>query len=307
MRIAVLGATGQIGRRVMTLCRDDGHEVIGVARRPDGPDCVAVDLSDPAQVAAALGSRDAVIATLGLPYDIQLWTQRWPVLTSAALAVAEASAARLVWLDNCYLYGLVDGPIRESQLVAPRSALGRARAASAAMLAQAAERGLPVAIGRAADFVGPGVDGTVLPWSGLVRAVRGRSAALLGWVGDPRTLHSYADANEVASGLLDLALAEADGVWHLPVLQPVTGVDLCNELGERFGKRIRPVGIPSAVVRMAGAVSPKARAAADMAYLTENDFLLDDGRFRDRFGGIRRAPADLLAQALALPSPATRL
>lgn len=311
MRIAVLGATGQIGSRVLDAVTAAGHEAVGLARRPPASNDPAVlwrqvDATDAAALTAALEDCDSVVAALGLPYDIDVWERLWPTLTRSVVAAVEPTGGRLVWLDNCYAYGHTNGPVDERTPLAPASRMGAARAASAAVLADAARGGLRLTMARAADFVGRGVDNSVVAWSGIARAARAGRAARLSWIGDPRTLHSYALATEVAAGLLRLAEAEsAEGTWHLPALAPVTGLELCAALGRLCGHAVRPSPLPIPLLRLAGWFSPTARAAHDMAYLTAEDFVLDDTRFREAFGwGEPTGLEQVLERELGVGEPA---
>lgn len=287
MRIAVIGAGGQIGHRLVRVLSEQGQQVTAIARRPPaetlaaGVDWRTADAADVDELARALAGCEVAVATLGLPYDITAWETQWPGLTRSVTAALAATCGRLVWLDNCYAYGHSSGPISEDQPLRPASRMGAARARGAAILAQAEDAGLQVAVGRAADFIGRGVDTSVLTWRALNDA---RRTGRLSWLGDPRTRHSYARADEVAAALAALALrASATGTWHLPALLPTTGDQLCAALADLAGRRVRPAALPGWALRLAGPFSAMARAAADMAYLTTEDFVLDDNRFRRAF------------------------
>jgi uncharacterized protein len=70
MRIALFGATGMIGLRVLAEAQGRGHRVTAVvrdaARVPDGADGHAVaDVTDAPSVAAAVAGHDAVISAVG--------------------------------------------------------------------------------------------------------------------------------------------------------------------------------------------------------------------------------------------------
>lgn len=287
MRIAVIGAGGQIGHRLVRVLGGQGRQVAAIARRPPaealatGVDWRTADAGDADGLARALAGCEVAVATLGLPYDLVAWETRWPALARSVSAAVGATGARLVWLDNCYAYGRTTGPIAEDCPLRPASRMGAARARGSAILADAEASGLQLTVARAADFIGRGVDTTVLSWRALSGA---RRTGRLSWIGDPRTVHSYARADEVAEALAALALrASATGTWHLPALLPTTGGQLCAALGELAGRRVRPLPVPGWSMRLAGPFSPAARAAADMAYLTAEDFVLDDGRFRAAF------------------------
>jgi putative NADH-flavin reductase len=72
MKIAVFGATGGTGKRLVELALEKGHDVVAAARKPDAiqtkHDKLAVvkaDVLDRASLVAAIEGVDAVISTFG--------------------------------------------------------------------------------------------------------------------------------------------------------------------------------------------------------------------------------------------------
>ena len=76
MKVALYGATGQSGSRILKELVSRGHKVIAIARNPAkvaerGPDVVVKqdDLSDPKSIAAAIDGAEAVVSAYGPPKD----------------------------------------------------------------------------------------------------------------------------------------------------------------------------------------------------------------------------------------------
>jgi uncharacterized protein YbjT (DUF2867 family) len=145
MRVAVVGATGTVGRPlVAALSRE--HEVVGVARRPppradDQLNWVVADATDAVEIRAALQGIDVVyhlVHSLGSG-DFEERDR------AAATAVADGAAAAGT-TQIVYLGGLGD----ESSDLSPHL---RSRAETAQILAGGP---VPVTILRAAMIVGPG-------------------------------------------------------------------------------------------------------------------------------------------------------
>src|SRR6185436_17471875 len=72
MRLVIFGATGGIGREVVSQALDQGHEVVAIARNPDGVgpaherlQVVKADILDPSTYAPQLAGAGAVIGALG--------------------------------------------------------------------------------------------------------------------------------------------------------------------------------------------------------------------------------------------------
>ena len=70
MKIAVIGASGNVGQRIVAEALARGHEVTAIARKRPVGDSVAgvtwktADLADPAAMAAALAGNDAVVLSV---------------------------------------------------------------------------------------------------------------------------------------------------------------------------------------------------------------------------------------------------
>ena len=110
----VFGATGAIGGAVVGELVRAGRSVRAVSRggqAPEGARGVAADASDPAQAARVAGAASVIYHCASPPYT--RWPELFPALTSSILGAAESSGAKLVFADNLYAYGPVDGPLRE--------------------------------------------------------------------------------------------------------------------------------------------------------------------------------------------------
>jgi putative NADH-flavin reductase len=65
MKIALLGASGKVGTRLIAELQGRGHEVTGIARRPaeTGVPMLVADATDPAVLAAAIRGQDALFVS----------------------------------------------------------------------------------------------------------------------------------------------------------------------------------------------------------------------------------------------------
>jgi hypothetical protein len=75
MKIALIGATGMIGQRILAEALRRGHEVTAIVRDPSrvaeapGVHAVAADVTDPATVARVVAGADAVVNAQGPGHD----------------------------------------------------------------------------------------------------------------------------------------------------------------------------------------------------------------------------------------------
>ena len=173
----VFGATGAIGSAVVTELVHAGRAVRAVSRggqAPDGAQGVAADVSDPGQAARAAAGASVIYHCASPPYT--RWPELFPALTRSILDAAESSGAKLVFADNLYAYGPVDGPLREDLPAVAHGRKGKIRVEMAAQLVAAHRNGQArVVIGRASDYYGPRGTGSTAGETVFGRILAGKS------------------------------------------------------------------------------------------------------------------------------------
>jgi nucleoside-diphosphate-sugar epimerase len=309
---AVLGATGGVGAALTAELVRRGHAVRAVSRSGrsavPGADPVAADLTDPAALAAALEGA-AVVHHAAQPAYTR-WPEEFPAMTRRVVDATAAAGARLVVVDNLYMYGPVPGgygpgtphgPLIEGT---PERATGRKGAVRAAMsrdLLQAHRSGrLSVTIGRLADYHGPGGLNSSVGERLFAGALAGRPAQWLGGLDHPHSFTYLPDAARALATLADQPDAASGRVWHLPVAPPVTPRDFIRLVNEAAGVPDRVRVVPAWVVAAAGRVIPIARELAELAYQVDRPFVVDDSRYRAEFGDVEPTPhADAVGATLA--------
>ncbi|MGY1666397.1 NAD-dependent epimerase/dehydratase family protein [Geodermatophilus sp. SYSU D00696] len=283
---AVVGAGGVTGRRLVAHLHAAGHRVRAVTRDgrdvgTPGVETAAADAADGAGLAAACRGAVAVYHCV-LPV-LARWADDLPVVTDALLDAASRVGARLVYADDTWMYGRVDGPMTEDTAWRPVSAKGVLRAWVAERVLHAAAAGrLPVSSVRAGELYGPGVRSLVA--GNLFRAAR--LGLPVQWVGDPDLplTPTYVDdfaATLAAAGTRDTSDA---GVWHVPHPGVTTGRALAAEACRQAGTTLRLVAHPGARLHLLGRVHPLAAEVAGMAYQFEQPFVVDGSRAERAFG-----------------------
>jgi nucleoside-diphosphate-sugar epimerase len=219
----VFGGTGGIGGAVVAELLRRGRSVRAVSRggdAPNGAEGAAADAADAAEAAAAASGAAVVYHCVNPPYT--QWPELLPPVSRSILGAAESSGAKLVFADNLYAYGPVDGPLREELPATASGRKGRTRVEVAAeMLAAHAEGRVRVTIGRASDYYGSGGANSASGEPVFGRALAGKRPQWTGKLDVPHTFHYLPD---IARGLVTLAeQPSADGeVWHLPAAEPLT-------------------------------------------------------------------------------------
>jgi nucleoside-diphosphate-sugar epimerase len=280
----VIFGAGQIGTRIANQLVARGHRVRIVSRggtTVEGAVGVAGDARDLAFAAAAAQGAEVIYDTMNPLY--QDWKRDLLALGRGPLHAATAAGAKLVALDCLYMYGAPGGPMTEAAPVAPSSRKGWLRAELAELRLGALGRGeARVAIARASDFFGPGLPASWWSERFFTRAFAGKRTECLG---DPDMPHSYTYADDVARALVTLGdAADADGVWHVPTVAALTSRQLAARLGDALGLSIQMSRMSPLLVRALGVVAPFMRELPEMAYQWQVPFVIDDGKFRARFG-----------------------
>ena len=111
----VIGGAGGTGAALVAELLRRGHRVRSVSRRgtagPGGSEAVAADVGIPSEALDA--TRGAAVIYQAAQPGYHRWTTDFPPMQAALLAAAEAHDAKLVMADNLYMYGPVEGLMRE--------------------------------------------------------------------------------------------------------------------------------------------------------------------------------------------------
>ncbi|MFZ5446658.1 MAG: NAD-dependent epimerase/dehydratase family protein [Myxococcota bacterium] len=286
-RFVVFGA-GQVGGEVTRQLLAQGHRVRQVRQsggsHESGPlEVRAGDVRDRAFAAACADGASALIHCIAPPYH--RWGELLAAVNEGVLHAATTSGAPLVVLDNLYAYGRPDGALTEGHAVRPCSRKGALRAREAEKLLSAHREGRArVALGRAADFYGPGVTLTAVFGERFFGRLAKRQGAEC--FGPPELPHSYSFVPDVAAGLITLATApRALGeVWHLPVAPAEPTAAVAARFGRELGFEVKTSRVPGAALRVMGLFVPAVKELLEMRYQWEAPFVLDDAKFRAAFG-----------------------
>jgi nucleoside-diphosphate-sugar epimerase len=287
----VIFGTGAVGLAVLDALRRRGETArvvnrSGRARVPDDVEIIGGDARDPGFTVEVARGAEVVYQTLNPPYPE--WTAQFPPLQAGVLAAAEATGARLVSMENVYMYGRPGGrPLTEDRDNDAHTKKGQLRGRMACDLLAAHDAGrVEVAIGRASDYFGRrGGAQSNLGDRLFSAALAGKTASVLG---DPDQPHTYTYIPDIGEGLAVLGEhPDAPGqVWHLPN-DPETRttrqlVDLVyRQAGHPRGK-LR--AMPPLLLRAVGVVNPAVRELVEMRYLFAEPFIVDSSKITNQLG-----------------------
>src|ERR671916_2444191 len=289
-KLHVVFGTGPVGTSVMETLMQRGRCRVRMVNRsgrasvPEGVEVVGDDAMDEAFAREASEGASVVYFALNPPYT--KWPELFPGLQAGVIEGAASAGAKLIAVENLYMYGLTGGrPLTEDLPYAPNTRKGTVRAMMSQELMEAHTSGkVRVATGRASDFFGPRVLVSAAGEQVFGRAVQGKSAQV---AGDPDQPHTYTYAPDIGRGLVILgereeALGQA---WHLPSPETVTTREFVEMIFEKVGKPARVQAAPKILLRALGLFNPALRETIEMLYEFEEPFVVDQSDFTRTFGG----------------------
>lgn len=295
---ATIFGAGQVGMTLMEQLAAQGVGVTLVNRRgvvgeqlPAGVRVVAGDLNDPNQVTKLAQNAGVVFATAQPAYTE--WPEKWPPLMQSLIAGMAQTQARLVFVDNLYMYGPTQGqPIHEDLPYAAAGRKGKTRAAIATMLLDAHKAGkVQATIGRASDFYGPrATDTAVFGDRFFAAAAAGKPADLFG---NPDLPHTYTYVPDFARALITLSRCETayGHAWHVPNAETISTRAMVRKFEAALGQPVKTRVASPMMLAMVGLFVPIVREMKEMAYEFEEPYVVDDSRFRTNFD-TRTTPLD---------------
>jgi nucleoside-diphosphate-sugar epimerase len=284
----VVFGTGPVGMAVMEALVNRGKPVLMVNRSgqapvPSGVEVAAGDATDPARTRELCRGATVVYNCTNPPYT--QWPELFPPLQAGVLAGAASAGAKLVVMDNLYMYGPTGGrPLTEALPYNAATRKGRVRAQMARDLLAAHQAGtVRVAIGRASDFFGPRVFDSAAGERVFYPALAGKAAQIMGNANLP---HTYSYIPDVGTGLVilgerDEALGQA---WHLPGPETVTTRRFLELIYQETGHPLKIQTLPKFMLKILSLFNPMMRELDEMLYEFEEPFVMDTSKFTEAFG-----------------------
>ncbi len=278
---------GAVGRATTELLAEQGRR-IRVAQRsrppelPAGVGFASCDILDPAAVrAAASGARQIVVA-VGLPYFAKVWRELWPLAMTNFLAACRANGARMVFVDNLYMYGPQVEPLREDMPLADTGAKPAVRAKITRQWQSAAGE-VRVAALRAADFYGPGVTLSHIGEAGFGALADGKRMTLLAPLDIPHDFAYVADVGRAVASLLDAPDDAFGQAWHAPCAPTRTPREILSLGAQGIGVAPRFANVPLWLLPAMGLASPTLAEFTEMRFAFDRPYRVDWSKFAKRF------------------------
>jgi nucleoside-diphosphate-sugar epimerase len=298
----ILGA-GAVGLALMEALLASGKQVrivnrSGVKVLPAGVESRQGDVASLDFARQAAEGATHVYAALNAPYAE--WAEAFPPLQKGALEAAATAGAKLIVLENVYMYGNTHGkPMTEDMPHAATTVKGKVRAEMSEELL-AAHRGGKVRVGivRSSDFIGPRSLEGGLGERVIYPALKGKAASVLG---KPDMLHTYTYVPDVAQAMVRVGAAEdaLGQIWHAPAAETLTTRQYIERIFGEIGKPAKVAAAPKPILWLMGRFSPTIDAVYEMLYQFEAPFVVDNSKFTRAFGNIATSIECVISETLA--------
>ncbi len=298
MKQIILGSGGIIGNSLASALLDYTKDVSVFQRNPRAIDhrfnLIQGDLLQVKDVMKAVVGAEVAYLTVGLKYNSKIWRNQWPVIMSNVIEACRHANCKLVFFDNVYAYGKVNGWMTEETPMDPCSEKGRVRADISHMLMDAVESGrIQALIARSADFYGPNVRNSYSNLMVFDRLAKGKKPR---WMLNDEAMHSFTFASDAAKATAVLGNSKEayDQIWHLPSDHAVmTGREFIEMAAETFDADDESYTLLRKwMMNLGGVFSKMIHENIEMLYQYEFDYLFESSKFEREFN-IKATPYKL--------------
>ncbi len=286
--VLVLGY-GAVGKATTELLMKHGRDVVVAQRKkpsdlPSGVAFKSCDVLDAAALDAALKDVNQVVVALGFAYDGKLWRDVWPRAMANLLQACSNISVRVVFVDNLYMYGEQNQPLREDMPLTNYGAKPALRAEITNMWMAASKAGkVKIAALRASDFYGPGALLSHFGDASFGALTRGKSAQL---VVAPDVPHDFTYVPDIARAVVSLLDAPDDAfgqAWHVPNAPIKTPREILDLAANSIGKKAKISALPSWMLPIIGLFVPMLREFSEIKYQLNKPYRVDTTKFGKRF------------------------
>ena len=284
----IFGAGGAVGNNLVKELKEKGEKITLVSRsgkNVEGTESLKVDLTNSIETKNAVEESSVVYLLAGLKYDYNVWKENWFKIMKNTVEACKAKNARLIFFDNVYSYGKVEGEMTEETPYNPCSKKGELRAKLNEYLQnEIKHKNINAMIARAADFYGPYSEKTsgnfILTIKNLAKGKKAQ------YLIDTKRKHSLTYTGDCGKALYLLAKTESayGQVWHMPTAKPpITGDEFIKIAAEHLNVKPAVFVLKKWMVKLFGIFVSDVRELYEMLYQNEFDYVFDSSKFEKQF------------------------
>ena len=287
----ILGAGGSIGNTLTNELLENGQKIRLVSRSIfefQGTESLKADISNYKQTLEAVANSDVVYLVAGLKYDYKVWKEMWPKIMNNVIEACKKTNSKLIFLDNVYMYGKVNGKMTEDTPYNPCSKKGEIRAKIATQLEEEYKKGnIRALIVRSADFYGPYAYKSSVPYVlAIDKLLKGKKAQ---WLIDVNLNHSYTYTVDIAKALFLMSNHDEsfNQIWHLHTSNPgITAKTLIELIAKELRVEPKYTVIKKWMVKLGGLFNSTMKELYEMLYQYEFDYYFESSKFENHFNFI---------------------
>jgi nucleoside-diphosphate-sugar epimerase len=246
---------------------------------------VACDVLNRDSVLAAAQGAAQIVLAIGLPYSAKNWRSDWPLAMSNVLAAAQAHKARLIFVDNLYMYGPQTLALHEEMPLQDYGAKPAVRAHITRMWMAAHEKGQVKATAlRAPDFYGPNVtQQSTLGEMALAKLAQGQKPFLFMNPDQPHAFAYVPDIARAVVSLLDAPDEDYGQAWHIPCA-PIQTPRQILALGAAILQQPLVIStLPMWLWPVIGLFVPVLAEVVEMRFQWDRPYEVESSKFKQRF------------------------
>lgn len=283
----ILGAGGAIANELSKVLFENKIPFCLVSRNPKaifGASTKSADLTNAAQTEETIKGSSVVFLCPGLKYDIRIWNEQWPAIMNNAIVACKKHNVKLIFFDNVYMLGKVNGAMTEETPYNPSSKKGELRAKLATQLMDETKAGnINAIIARAADFYGPNCKTSVLNLLVFDKMAKGKKAQ---WMINDNTVHSFTFTPDCGKALFLLSQSHDawNQVWNMPTATPpLTGKEIIALTSKIFNVPEKHMIISKGMINLLSIFMRTMYEMKEMLYQYDSNYIFDSSKFTKAF------------------------
>jgi nucleoside-diphosphate-sugar epimerase len=284
----ILGAGGAVANALTRELANNKETIRLVSRKPvaitgENITWEKADLLNYNELLEAVKGSTVIYLTAGLVYDKTIWQQQWPVIMNNVINLAKVTGARLIFFDNVYMYGLVNGRMTEDTPYNPISEKGKVRAAIADQLMAEVKAGaIRASIARAADFYGTENLNSFFDMMVLNAYAKKKTVQ---WLGNAKKLHNFSYIPDMGKAMYLLGQnPDSDNqIWHMPTAPAIPGKQFIDIAARIYGAKPAYFVINKFLLWAYGLFNKNVMGTVEMYYQYNHDYIFDSSKFEKAF------------------------
>ncbi len=284
----ILGAGGSIGNPLAIELIKNNKQVRLVSRSGfsmDKTESIKADITNLNETIEAVKNSEVVYICAGLAYDHKIWAVQWHQIINNAIDACKLNKCKLIFFDNVYMYGKVEGKMTEDTPYNPISKKGETRADISRLLEAEFNKGdVDITIARAADLYGPySTKSGMLYIMAIDKLMKGNKA---NWLVNANVKHSFSYTLDCAKAIV--LLSENNNtynqIWHLPTYNPaLTGKEFIELIAKELNTPPKYFVLRKWMITLSGLFNKTIKEISEMLYQNEFPYYFDSSKFESKF------------------------